>query len=74
MPVMDGHEAAQIIRTSSEFGAKAHIPMIALTAHAMDGDREKFLSAGMDDYIAKPVNLETLKEAIRRVMNKRSIQ
>ncbi len=63
MPKMDGHEATKIIRFK-EKEMKKHIPIIALTAHAMKGDRERCLEAGMDDYITKPINPEKLFEAI----------
>lgn len=68
MPVMDGVEAAKKIRRASEFGSKSLIPIVAVTAYAMVGDREKILAAGMDDYISKPVDKETLVEVIARVM------
>ncbi|MHC1790567.1 PAS domain S-box protein [Solidesulfovibrio sp.] len=68
MPVMDGLEATRIIRTAPEFAAKAGIPIVAMTAFAMAGDREAFLAAGMDDYIAKPVSREGLQQVIERVM------
>jgi two-component system CheB/CheR fusion protein len=67
MPVMDGVEATRAIRASATLGAKANIPIIAMTAYAMTGDREKFLAAGMDDYISKPVVISTLKEVIAGV-------
>ncbi|QLA16746.1 response regulator [Desulfolutivibrio sulfoxidireducens] len=70
MPVMDGVEATRIIRGSPEFTARSHIPIIALTAYAMDGDRERFLAAGMDDYIAKPVDMAALKDVIMRATAK----
>jgi CheY-like chemotaxis protein len=64
LPVMDGLQATKLIRTSK---AKfKDIPIIALTAYAMNGDREKFLEAGMDDYIAKPVDKDELLEVISR--------
>jgi len=68
MPVMDGVEATKRIRTS---GANyANISIIAMTAYAMTGDKEKFLAAGMNDYIAKPVKMEALREVIERMMGK----
>ena len=67
MPVMDGVEATKIIRSSNDFGSKKDTPIIALTAHAMDGDREKFLAKGMNDYISKPVRMEGLEKALSRI-------
>jgi len=64
MPEMDGFEATAVIRNSER--NSRHIPICALTANAMAGDRERCLAAGMDDYIAKPVSLEKLQEAIDR--------
>jgi PAS domain S-box-containing protein len=64
MPDMDGFEATAVIR-SREDGSR-HQTICALTANAMDGDRERCLAAGMDDYISKPVGLEKLREALCR--------
>ena len=68
MPVMDGVETSRAIRGADNLGAKARIPIVAMTAYTMTGDREKFLAAGMDEYIAKPVERGALMGAIERVM------
>jgi signal transduction histidine kinase/CheY-like chemotaxis protein/ligand-binding sensor domain-containing protein len=70
MPEMDGFEATRQIR-NGEHGRQQHMPVIAMTAHAMKGDREGCLQAGMDDYVAKPINREELRQAIERVMKSR---
>ena len=65
MPVMDGVEATQKIRELEAQGAiKKHTHIIAMTAHALKGDKAKYLSAGMDGYLAKPILLESLHNAI----------
>ena len=64
MPVMDGEETARAIRSSGK--AYASIPIIALTAYSMSGDREKFLAAGMNDYLSKPFRIEELRRTFRR--------
>ncbi len=67
MPRMDGYEASRQIRNFEEQrGDGLHIPIIAITANAMQGDREKCIAAGMDDYIAKPVKRDILFEMLRR--------
>jgi len=64
MPVLDGFAATKEIRQLAE--TKARIPIIAMTADAMQGDRENCLAAGMDDYVAKPVRPEQLFAALER--------
>ncbi len=64
MPTMSGMEATMAIRSSTDPGIKRDIPIIALTAYAMIGDREKFLAAGMNDYLAKPVRMEELEQVL----------
>jgi len=68
MPVMSGVEATRIIRGSTALGAKRDIPIIALTAYAMAGDKEAFLAAGMNGYVAKPATLEEMTQAMREAM------
>lgn len=63
MPEMDGHEAIAQIRGNE---ATAKLPVIAVTAQAMVGDREKALSSGADDYISKPINVDVLLELLAK--------
>jgi len=67
MPGMSGSEVTRIIR-ELEASTGTYTPIIALTAHAMSGDREAFLASGMDGYLAKPVSPEELYRTIREVM------
>jgi CheY-like chemotaxis protein len=62
MPEMDGYETMQVIRQNQAF---RRLPIIALTAKAMKGDREKCLEAGASEYLAKPVNTDQLLSALR---------
>lgn len=65
LPVLDGWEATRRIKAAPE---TRHIPVIAITAHAMTGDREKALAAGCDDFDTKPVDLPRLLEKIRALV------
>jgi len=67
MPEMDGVEATRVIRSLEKAQGRERVPIIALTAYAMTGDREPFLAEGMDDHMTKPVQLEHLKQALRRL-------
>ena len=62
MPVMDGITATKEIRTYEKENGLEHIPIIALTANAIKGDKEKFLSSGMNNYLTKPINVNDLKK------------
>ncbi|HLG96992.1 MAG TPA: ATP-binding protein [Bryobacteraceae bacterium] len=66
MPEMDGFEAAAVIRNRERNNRRT--PICALTANAIEGDRERCLAAGMDDYLPKPISLEKLREAVERWM------
>ncbi len=71
MPDMDGYETSRRIRAAEESRALTsatppHIPIIAMTANALEGDREKCLAAGMDDYVAKPVRIEQLGQMLQK--------
>lgn len=65
MPEMDGFEATKMIRKQEQTQG-GHIPIIAMTAQALDGDREKCLLAGMDDYLAKPIDFNLLERSLQR--------
>ena len=65
LPGIDGHEVTRRIHQQEKF---ANLPIVALTAHAMDGDEEKSLAAGCDAYIAKPINARTFPDAIAAIL------
>jgi PAS domain S-box-containing protein len=69
MPDMDGFEATNAIRELEKITGR-HIPIVAMTAHAMNGDRERCLSAGMDGYVSKPINQQELLDSIDSVLAK----
>ena len=67
MPEMDGLSATRKIR-ESERATRRHLPIIAMTAHAMKGDRERCIEAGMDGYVSKPISSQEVEEAIAGVL------
>lgn len=69
MPEMDGLEATQVLRQNN-----SHAVIVAVTAHAMMGDREKFLSYGFDDYLSKPVNQKTIAKIVTKYLQKQNGQ
>ncbi len=69
MPEMNGFEAAAAIRARE--AGRDRVPIVAMTAHAMAGDRERCLAAGMDGYVTKPVNRETLIAEVERLARPR---
>ena len=66
MPEMDGYQATIKIREWEKGSGAAHLPIIAVTANAMQGDREKVRAVGMDDYLDKPFNIEELQKMMQR--------
>ncbi len=72
MPVMDGFEAMQLIR-EREIVSGGHLPIIALTAHALKGNRERCLAAGADDYVAKPIRTPELLTAMQRAVTRTAV-
>jgi len=67
MPEMDGFEATAAIR-DKEKQSGSHLPVIAMTAHAMVGDRERCLAAGLDDYLTKPIRPDELSSLLARYL------
>ncbi|GAB1411256.1 hypothetical protein MASR1M90_24100 [Desulfovibrionales bacterium] len=64
MPVMDGLQATKIIRSASDWPCPAHIPIVAMTGHSMNGNKEQFLQAGMDAVLSKPFYVKELQSVI----------
>ena len=73
MPEMDGYDTTRAVRQGEAGEENKHLPIIAMTANAMQGDREKCTDAGMDDYISKPIDFSVLKSAlIKWILKKES--
>lgn len=72
MPEVDGFEATALIRKME--GESAHTPIVAMTANAMQGDRERCLAAGMDDYVAKPVRPKELQTVLETWLGDRAVK
>jgi CheY-like chemotaxis protein len=70
MPEMDGYEATQEIRNLKSKVLNHQVPVIAITANAMKGDREKCLNAGMDDYLSKPIYPNELSDMLEKWIGK----
>jgi len=70
MPGLDGLEATRLIRGDSSGSLDAGIPIVAITAHALHGDKERILKAGVDEYLAKPVYLEQLRDILSKILKR----
>lgn len=68
LPEMDGYEVTREIRRKEKTDSKKHTTIVALTANAMVGDREKSLESGMDDYLAKPIELAKLESVLKKYL------
>ena len=68
MPVLDGYQATEAIRLGKAGEENKSIPIVAMTANAMKGDKEKCIASGMDEYLAKPINPQTLKNMLLKVL------
>jgi CheY-like chemotaxis protein len=74
MPVMNGHQATQLIRErEEEAGDGRHVPIVGVTAHAQESDRERCLEVGMDDYVSKPISPELLEAKLKQWLGENAI-
>jgi PAS domain S-box-containing protein len=74
LPVMDGVEASRRIRSGEVKGADPTVPIIAVTAYAMSGDKEKFIEAGMNEYLSKPIEMAELEKVVSRVLRRNAVR
>ncbi len=74
MPDMDGTEVTQLVREGKSGARNPRVPIIAMTAHALQGDRERFLDAGMDDYVSKPMNTAEVAAAVSRALRSAAVE
>jgi PAS domain S-box-containing protein len=75
MPVMNGHQATQLIRErEAEAGDGRHVPIVGVTAHAQESDRERCLEVGMDDYVSKPISPELLEAKLKQWLGETVVQ
>ncbi len=74
MPEMDGYQATRVIRDPESAVKNHQIPIIAMTANALEGDREKCLDAGMNDYLSKPIELDRIKSSLKKWLPLKSIE
>ena len=70
MPNMSGSEAVKLIREYEKIDNTLYTPIVALTANAIKGDRERFLNSGMDEYLTKPINKTKLTEILSRFLDR----
>ncbi|MBF0119245.1 MAG: response regulator [Desulfobacterales bacterium] len=74
MPEMDGYEASKVIRDTNSSVCNHNIIIIAMTAHAMKGDREKCIESGMDDYVSKPIQPEKLSQTLEKQLSRINVK
>ena len=70
LPIMSGAEVTRRIRSGGVAGCRPDLPIVALTAFALPGDRERFLAMGMNDYIQKPINIDAVLTCLQQVLGR----
>ena len=74
MPVLDGYDATRLIRDPASSVLDHRVPIVAMTANAMEGDREKCIAVGMDDYLAKPIRPKDLAAMVQAWLNPNALK